>query len=61
MAGNPRTPKSSAPTSAQTKPGSKGVMVGLNKGKGVVSSTAIASKATTKYKMGGTMKKMKKK
>jgi hypothetical protein len=61
MAGNPRTPKSTAPASAQTKPGSKGVMVGMNKGKGVVSSTAITSKAMTKYKMGGTMKKMKKK
>ena len=41
MAGNPKTPKSVAPKTAQTKPGSKGVMVGLNKGKGVVMSTAI--------------------
>jgi len=38
MAGNPKTPKSVAPKTAQTKPGSKGVMVGLNKGKAVVSS-----------------------
>ncbi len=58
MAGNPKTPKSTAPASAQTKPGSKGVMVGKNAGKGVVSSTAVTSK-TTKYKMGGTMKKKK--
>jgi hypothetical protein len=58
MAGNPRTPKSTAPASAQTKPGSKGVMVGMNKGKGVVSSTAVTSK-TSKYKMGGSMKKKK--
>ena len=59
MAGNPKTAKSTAPASAQTKPGSKGVMVGLNKGKGVVSSTAVTSKVT-KYKMGGSMKMKKK-
>jgi len=44
MAGNHKTPKSVAPKTAQMKPGSKGVMVGLNKGKGVVSSTAVGIK-----------------
>jgi hypothetical protein len=60
MAGNPKTPKSTAPASAQTKPGSKGVMVGMNKGKGVVSSTAITSKATAGYGAGKKMGKKKK-
>jgi|688.fasta_scaffold426422_2 hypothetical protein len=45
MAGNPKTSKSSAPSWAQMKPGSKGVKVGMNAGKGVVKSTAITSKA----------------
>ena len=31
MAGNPKTKKSTAPAWAQTKPGSKGVRVGVNK------------------------------
>lgn len=31
MAGNPKTPKSVAPKTAQTVPGSKGVRVGVNK------------------------------
>jgi hypothetical protein len=39
MAGNPKTPKAVAPKGAQTKPGSKGVFVGLNKGKAVVQSS----------------------
>ena len=52
MAGNTKTPKSVAPQSAQTKPGSKGVMVGKNAGKGVVKSTAQTSKMS-KMKMGG--------
>jgi hypothetical protein len=60
MAGNPKTPKSTAPASAQTKPGSKGVMVGKNAGKGVVSSTAIMSKATSSYGAGKKMAKKKK-
>jgi len=46
MAGNPKTPKSVAPKTAQTKPGSKGVMVGLNKGKAVVQSSATKLKST---------------
>jgi hypothetical protein len=46
MAGNPKTPKSVAPKTAQMKPGSKGVMVGLNKGKGVVQSSATKLKST---------------
>jgi hypothetical protein len=44
MAGNPKTSKATAPKSAQMKPGSKGVFVGLNKGKAVVSSTAVVGK-----------------
>jgi len=52
MAGNTKTPKSVAPQSAQMKPGSKGVMVGKNAGKGVVKSTAQTSKMS-KMKMGG--------
>ena len=51
MAGNPKTPKSTAIKSAQTAPGSKGVRVGVNKGKAVVQSSA------PKYKMGGSRKK----
>lgn len=31
MAGNPKTPKAVAPKTAQMKPGSKGVKVGVNK------------------------------
>ena len=46
MAGNPKTPKSVAPKTAQMKPGSKGVMVGKNAGKGVVKSTAVGMKKT---------------
>lgn len=44
-----------AKVSVQTKPGSKGVMVGKNAGKGVVQSSAPKS-AMTKMKMGGSMK-----
>ena len=55
MAGNTKTAKSIAPAGAQMKPGSKGVMVGKNAGKGVVSSTAQTSKMS-KMKMGGSMK-----
>ena len=55
MAGNPKTSKSTAPKSAQTKPGSKGTMVGLNP-KATVQSSAITSKSKYSYKMGG-MKK----
>jgi hypothetical protein len=58
MAGNPKTPKSTAPTSGRPAASTKGVMVGKNAGKGVVSSTAPAS-AMTKMKMGGSMKKKK--
>ncbi len=55
MAGNPKTPKSSAPISGRPAASTKGVMVGKNAGKGVVSSSAPKS-ATTKYKMGGGVK-----
>jgi hypothetical protein len=55
MAGNPKTPKSSAPTSGRPAASTKGVMVGKNAGKGVVSSSAPKS-ASTKYKMGGGVK-----
>lgn len=41
-----------AKVSKQTVPGSKGVKVGMNAGKGVVQSSAVTSK-TSKYKMGG--------
>jgi hypothetical protein len=51
MAGNTKTAKSIAPKTAQTKPGSKGVMVGKNAGKGVVKSTAQTSKMS-KMKIG---------
>jgi hypothetical protein len=43
MAGNPKTSKSTAIKSAQSKPGSKGVFVGKNPKAGV-QSTAIKSK-----------------
>jgi len=52
MAGNPKTSKSIAPSSGRPAASTKGVRVGVNAGKGVVSSTAVASK-TSKYKMGG--------
>ena len=42
-----------AKVSAQMKPGSKGVMVGKNAGKGVVQSSAPKSSAVPKKKMGG--------
>jgi len=44
-----------AKVSAQTTPGSKGVKVGMNAGKGVVQSSAPKS-AMTKMKMGGSSK-----
>ena len=52
MAGNPKTPKSTAPSWAQTKPVSKGVMVGKNAkatlgksgGKYATESSAVVSK-----------------
>ena len=43
MAGNPKTAKSVAPKSAQTKPGSKGVRGGGN-AKATVQSTAVGMK-----------------
>ena len=55
MAGNSKTPKSTAPSSGRPAASTKGVRVGVNAGKGVVSSTAPKS-AMTKYKMGGSMK-----
>jgi hypothetical protein len=58
MAGNPKTSKSIAPTSGRPAASTKGVMVGKNAGKGVVSSTAVTSK-TSKYKMGGKVGKKK--
>jgi hypothetical protein len=54
MAGNPKTSKSVAIKSAQMKPGSKGTMVGLNKGKGTVQSSAVGVKQA---KYGSNMKK----
>lgn len=42
-----------AKVSAQTTPGSKGVKVGMNKGKGVVQSSAPKSSGMPKKKMGG--------
>ncbi len=59
MAGNSKTPKSVAPKSGRPGASTKGVMVGKNAGKGVVSSTAQTSKMT-KMKMGGSMKGKKK-
>jgi len=60
MAGNTKTAKAVAPKAALGKASSKGVMVGKNAGKGMVSSTAPAAKApTAKMKKGG-MVKMKK-
>ena len=56
MAGNPKTPKSVAPKSGRPAASTKGVRVGVNAGKGVVSSTAPKS-AMTKMKMGGSRKK----
>jgi hypothetical protein len=56
MAGNPKTPKSTAPASGRPGASTKGVRVGVNAGKGVVSSSAPKS-AMTKYKMGGSKKK----
>lgn len=55
MAGNPKTPKTIAPTSGRPAASTKGVRVGVNAGKGVVQSSAPKS-ATTKMKMGGGMK-----
>lgn len=43
MAGNPKTMKSVAMKSAQMKPGSKGVKVGLNP-KATTKSTAVVKK-----------------
>jgi hypothetical protein len=59
MAGNPKTSKSVAPKSGRPGASTKGVMVGKNAGKGVVSSSAVTSK-TSKMKMGGSMKSKKK-
>ena len=55
MAGNSKTPKSVAPKSGRPGASTKGVMVGKNAGKGVVSSSAPKS-AMTNYKMGGGVK-----
>ena len=56
MAGNPKTPKSVAPKSGRPAASTKGVKVGMNKGKGVVSSSAPKSSFMPKMKMGGSMK-----
>ena len=58
MAGNPKTPKSTAPASGRPAASTKGVRVGVNASKGVVSSSAPAS-ASSKYKMGGKVGKKK--
>jgi hypothetical protein len=50
-----RTGGGNAKVSAQTTPGSKGVFVGKNAGKGVVQSSAPKS-AMTKMNMGGSSK-----
>ena len=60
MAGNSKTPKSVAPKSGRPGASTKGVMVGKNAGKGVVSSSAPKSSAVPKMKMGGSMKGKKK-
>lgn len=57
MAGNTKTAKATAPKAATSKAGSKGVMVGKNSGKGVVSTTASSpSTPTAKMKKGGMVK-----
>lgn len=56
MAGNPKTAKSVAPKSGRPAASTKGVKVGMNKGKGVVSSSAPKSSFMPKMKMGGSMK-----
>lgn len=53
MAGNPKTAKSVAPKSGRPGASTKGVKVGMNKGKGVVSSSAPKSSSMPKKKMGG--------
>jgi hypothetical protein len=55
MAGNPKTPKSTAPASGRPAASTKGVMVGKNAGKGVVQSSAPKA-STNKVKMGGKKK-----
>lgn len=53
MAGNTKTPKSVAIKSAQSKPGSKGVRVGVNP------KATTQSTAQVKMKMGGKVGKKK--
>lgn len=53
MAGNPKTSKSVAPKSGRPAASTKGVKVGMNAGKGVVSSSAPKSSSMPKKKMGG--------
>ena len=48
MAGNPKTPKSVAPKSGRPAASTKGVKVGMNKGKGVVQSSAPKSSSMPK-------------
>lgn len=55
MAGNSKTPKSTAPSSGRPAASTKGVRVGVNAGKGVVQSSAQVSKSS-KTKMGGSVK-----
>lgn len=59
MAGNPKTPKSIAPSSGRPAASTKGVMVGKNAGKGVVQSSAPRQSSSPKMKMGGSVKKRK--
>jgi hypothetical protein len=50
MAGNPRTPKSVAPKTAQMKPGSKGVRVGVNKAASLPGNKTVSTAVGMKKK-----------
>lgn len=50
MAGNPKTAKSVAPKTAQMKPGSKGVRVGVNKASTLPGNKTQSTAVTMKKK-----------
>lgn len=50
MAGNPKTPKAVAPKTAQMKPGSKGVKVGVNKASTLPGNKTVSSAVGMKKK-----------